>query len=192
MHRNIQASQNRPRLFIYKSVQILLFLVHLVLLQPKSKVPNTALMIQKAKDSKTLNLTTSGSFNSTGFFFQERNKKKRKRQRRLHPSSKGNPTLLNKVCWASNLRTGTWRLCIHALDFIWNQTCEYQNSCYFYLENSTSLASLIIHFPTIKIPMPYILVHVSLQSPLKLPQCYRKEEEHLNSCLTFNLLGIRS
>lgn len=68
MHRNIQASQNRPRLFIYKSVQILLFLVHLVLLQPKSKVPNAALMIQKAKDSKTLNLTTSGSFNSTGFF----------------------------------------------------------------------------------------------------------------------------
>lgn len=53
-----------------------------------------------------------------------------------------------------------------------------------------SLTSLIIHFPTIKIYIPRILVHTSLCNLLKLPQHCRKGKELLNSCLTLKRPGL--
>lgn len=47
-------------------------------------------MIQKAKDSKTLNLTTSGSFNSTGFF-PGKEEEKEEKTKKTTSKLKGKP-----------------------------------------------------------------------------------------------------
>lgn len=52
-----------------------------------------------------------------------------------------------------------------------------------------NFTSLIIHFPTIEIHVPCILVRISLHYLLKSPQRCRKWKEHLYSCLMLKWPG---